>query len=86
MSPFKSSAQRRYMYARHPKIARRWSKESGEWVNTSKTPRYNIDGYSRTRRKKLLKRRKIKDRKKTHVEYRYYRDQYGQLRSERKVY
>ena len=25
--PFKSSAQRRFMYARHPEIARRWSKE-----------------------------------------------------------
>ncbi len=25
--PFQSQAQRRFMYARHPKIADRWSKE-----------------------------------------------------------
>jgi len=25
--PFKSEAQRRYMYANHPKIAKRWSAE-----------------------------------------------------------
>lgn len=25
--PFKSSAQRRFMYAEHPEIAKRWSKE-----------------------------------------------------------
>jgi hypothetical protein len=27
--PFASQAQRRYMYARHPEIAKRWRKESG---------------------------------------------------------
>lgn len=27
MSPYKSDAQRRYMHARHPKIAARWDKE-----------------------------------------------------------
>lgn len=27
MSPFKSDKQRRYMYAKLPKIAKRWSKE-----------------------------------------------------------
>jgi len=26
--PFKSQAQRRFMYAQHPKIASRWSKET----------------------------------------------------------
>ncbi len=26
--PFKSKAQRRFMYATHPKIAARWSKET----------------------------------------------------------
>lgn len=25
--PFKSKAQQRFMFARHPKIARRWAKE-----------------------------------------------------------
>ena len=27
--PFKSEKQRRYMHAKHPKIAARWEKESG---------------------------------------------------------
>jgi len=27
--PFKSQRQRRFMYARHPEIAKRWRKESG---------------------------------------------------------
>jgi hypothetical protein len=27
--PFKSSAQRRFMYSQHPEIAARWRKESG---------------------------------------------------------
>lgn len=27
--PFKSEAQRKFMYAKHPKIAKRWTKEYG---------------------------------------------------------
>jgi len=27
MSPFQSEAQRKYMWAKHPKIAKRWTKE-----------------------------------------------------------
>jgi hypothetical protein len=27
--PFKSQAQRRYLYSQHPKIAKRWRKEHG---------------------------------------------------------
>jgi hypothetical protein len=27
--PFKSKAQQRYMFARHPKIAKRWAAEDG---------------------------------------------------------
>lgn len=27
--PFRSQAQRRFMYARHPDIAQRWRKENG---------------------------------------------------------
>ena len=27
--PFRSQAQRRYLYARHPAIAKRWRRESG---------------------------------------------------------
>lgn len=29
MSPFKSKAQARFMFAKHPRIAARWVKESG---------------------------------------------------------
>jgi hypothetical protein len=27
--PFRSQAQRRFMYAKHPKIAKRWAKKTG---------------------------------------------------------
>jgi hypothetical protein len=30
--PFKSTKQRRYMYAKHPKIAKRWAKKYGSKV------------------------------------------------------
>lgn len=33
--PFKSNAQRRFMYAEHPAIAKRWSKE---YPNQGKLP------------------------------------------------
>lgn len=29
--PFQSKAQQRFMFARHPKIARRWAKETGSF-------------------------------------------------------
>ena len=29
MSPFKSKAQMRFMYAKHPKIAKKWSAKYG---------------------------------------------------------
>ena len=28
MSPFKSKAQQRFLFAKHPKIAKRWAKET----------------------------------------------------------
>lgn len=31
--PFKSQAQRRFMYAKHPDIAKRWSSEYGPQKN-----------------------------------------------------
>jgi len=30
--PFRSAAQRRYMYAKHPAIAKRWTKKYGSKV------------------------------------------------------
>ena len=35
--PFKSEAQRRYLWMKHPKIARRWAKE---YPNQSKLPKH----------------------------------------------
>lgn len=40
--PFKSAAQRRYLYAKHPQIARRWSAEE-KAVNKS-APRFGTGG------------------------------------------
>lgn len=31
--PFKSQAQRAFLYAKHPAIAKRWQKESGSQPN-----------------------------------------------------
>lgn len=28
--PFKSEAQRKFMYAKHPKIAKKWQKKTGK--------------------------------------------------------
>ena len=34
--PFKSDAQRAFMYAKHPAIAKRWRKESGPQTDLPK--------------------------------------------------
>lgn len=34
--PFRSEAQRKFMYARHPNIAKRWAKEYGNAISMSK--------------------------------------------------
>lgn len=34
--PFKSDAQRAFMYSQHPEIAKRWRKESGSQTNLPK--------------------------------------------------
>lgn len=36
LMPFKSSAQRRFMYAKHPKIAKEWTKKYGSKIRKSK--------------------------------------------------
>lgn len=38
--PFKSQAQRRFMYSQHPEIAKRWSKE---YPNQGKLPEKKTD-------------------------------------------
>ncbi len=35
-NPFKSEAQRKFMYAKHPEIAKRWRKEYGPQKNLPK--------------------------------------------------
>lgn len=37
--PFKSAKQRRYMFANHPKTARRWANKYGAKVGGGKTKR-----------------------------------------------
>ena len=32
MAPFRSEAQRRYMWAKHPSIAKRWTKKYGSKI------------------------------------------------------
>lgn len=34
--PFRSAKQRRFMYAKHPKIARRWAKKYGNKIRPKK--------------------------------------------------
>jgi hypothetical protein len=41
---FKSEAQRRFMYARHPKIAARWSKEYDTPKNLPEKARPSVSG------------------------------------------
>jgi hypothetical protein len=43
--PFESERQRRFMYKRHPKIARRWSHKYGD------TPMDKVKGARKRRRK-----------------------------------
>lgn len=35
--PFRSKKQRRYMWAKHPKIARKWTKKYGSKVKPKKS-------------------------------------------------
>lgn len=37
--PFKSEAQRRYLWAKHPEIAERWTKEYGSQPENAKAQR-----------------------------------------------
>ena len=34
--PFRSKAQRKYLYAKHPKIAKRWAKKYGTKIKPKK--------------------------------------------------
>lgn len=62
--PFKSEEQRRYLWMKHPKIARRWSNEmaaqpekpvppwmSGKKIGKSKTPPGFLDAIKRRKAK-----------------------------------
>jgi hypothetical protein len=40
--PFRSQSQRRFMYANHPAIARRWSREGGGGDLPEKVPRRRV--------------------------------------------
>ena len=40
MAPFKSKEQRRYLWKKHPDIARRWTKKHGAKVRSGKRSKY----------------------------------------------
>lgn len=52
--PFKSEAQRRYLYLHHPRIAARWSRE---YPDQGKLPEYSTEERRKENLKKHLKRR-----------------------------
>lgn len=39
MSPFRSEKQRRFLYAKHPEIAKRWGSEYGSKIVKKKKPK-----------------------------------------------
>ena len=47
--PFKSKAQRSYMYANHPNIAKNWTKKHGAGIQKSKGSTLKTKGKRRTR-------------------------------------
>ena len=49
--PFRSEKQRRYLWLKHPEIARRWSKEYGS------TPKTDADEKPKRRKKRLKHKR-----------------------------
>jgi len=50
--PFKSDAQRKFMYARHPKIAKRWRKEYGPQTDLpERKNKHALDGLKKARGK-----------------------------------
>lgn len=55
--PFVSRAQQRFMYARHPEIAKRWSKE---YPNQKNLPEKVTERKKEAYRRALKKRRKKK--------------------------
>jgi len=56
--PFSSHAQRKFMYARHPEIAKRWRKESG--------PQRGLPAYSRKTPRQHMIRKFAKERRRGH--------------------
>lgn len=52
--PFRSEAQKRFLFARHPKIARRWAKEHPESLS-------DLPEHVGRKKKKKRKARKLRD-------------------------
>lgn len=56
--PFKSDAQRRFMYSQHPEIAKRWRKEAGPQTDLpARASKGILAAYKRGEKKKRSKRR-----------------------------
>jgi hypothetical protein len=60
--PFKSEKQRRYMFANHPKIARKWSRYGDSPVRKSSRRRSSPSRRKRKRRKRSPSRRRRRSR------------------------
>ena len=58
--PFKSDAQRRFMYAKHPEIAKRWSKE---YPNQGKLPEHAGGADALRGEAAMAKKKKAKNKK-----------------------
>lgn len=50
--PFKSRAQMRYMYARHPRIAKRWQREGDVSEQYKRIPEHVKRAKARAKRKR----------------------------------
>jgi hypothetical protein len=49
--PFKSDAQRAFLYSKHPEIAKRWRKESGPQTNLPKYAKKAVEGLKKVGKK-----------------------------------
>ncbi len=52
--PFKSEAQRKYLWANHPEIAKRWTNEHGSAISGSPVARTSEDSHRQEALKKRI--------------------------------
>ena len=62
MAPFRSKAQRNFMYAHYPAIADKWAKEYGEGTNLPDKARRKVQKFKKLHSKKVYEIKTIKRR------------------------